>query len=122
MTPDVVVDIGNSRMKWGRVRGNRVAEVASLDLYSENAWLEQATRWELDSSSRWVVVSVNPPATAEFSPWLGGASATVKVIDSPSQIPLDLSALAERYSTPADALFQLRRGARRYTAHGVPLR
>ena len=91
MTPDVVVDIGNSRMKWGRVRGNRVAEVASLDLYSENAWLEQATRWDLDSSSRWVVVSVNPPATAEFSPWLGGASATVKVIDSPSQIPLDLS-------------------------------
>ncbi len=91
MTPDVVVDIGNSRMKWGRVRGDRVAEVASLDLYSEDVWLEQATHWEVDSTSRWVIVSVNPPATDEFLPWLGGASSTVRVIESHSQIPLPLS-------------------------------
>lgn len=91
MTPDVVVDIGNSRMKWGRVRGDRVAEIANLDLYSEDAWLEQATRWELDATSQWVVVSVNPPATDEFLPWLGGVGATVKLIESHLQIPLALS-------------------------------
>jgi len=32
MTPDVVVDIGNSRMKWGVCRDGRVAEVMRLPL------------------------------------------------------------------------------------------
>ena len=32
MTPDVVVDIGNSRMKWGLCAGGRVTESLSLPL------------------------------------------------------------------------------------------
>ena len=34
MTPDVVVDIGNSRMKWGRVTGGAVSDMVSLPMAS----------------------------------------------------------------------------------------
>ena len=47
MTPDVVVDVGNSRMKWGRVSGGRVAEVAAFDHDDAVGWKRQCELWEL---------------------------------------------------------------------------
>jgi type III pantothenate kinase len=38
MTPDVVVDIGNSRMKWGRCIGRRVIETAYFGHDDAIAW------------------------------------------------------------------------------------
>ena len=38
MTPDVVVDIGNSRIKWGVCRDDRVVDVVRLPLDDEAAW------------------------------------------------------------------------------------
>ena len=50
VTPDVVVDIGNSRMKWGRCADGRVAEmVVACRSTIRDAWAEQAGAVETDS-------------------------------------------------------------------------
>ena len=90
MTPDVVVDIGNSRMKWGRVVAERVAEVAVFESDDSEIWFEQATKWHLDESTNWVIASVHPVATEAFVEWLGTGVGSVTVLVSHAQIPLPL--------------------------------
>jgi type III pantothenate kinase len=79
MKPDVVVDIGNSRMKWGWVnyqvkpaqrRRSRVREMAALPLANPHAWGEQLDRWSVGRASRWAVTGVNVPARDSFLDWL----------------------------------------------------
>ena len=75
MTPDVVVDIGNSRMKWGRCADGKVAEMASLSLEEPAVWTIQAATWRLPS--RWVLlVAVLSIVAAEVG---GGAMARFRV-------------------------------------------
>src|SRR5262249_34977621 len=50
---DVVVDIGNSRMKWGRVDGGGVAASVSLPLDDPAAWEKQRTEWRLRGPAPW---------------------------------------------------------------------
>ena len=85
MTPDVVVDIGNSRMKWGLVRGGRIAEIAALD-FERGSWVQQGLAWDVDPGSDWYVASVNPPVFDRFKKALGD----VIRIESYRQIPLKL--------------------------------
>lgn len=79
MKPDVVVDIGNSRMKWGWVnyqekpaqgRRSLVWEMAALPLADSQAWGEQMDMWSVDRASRWAVTGVNVPARDNFLDWL----------------------------------------------------
>jgi type III pantothenate kinase len=81
VTPDVVVDIGNSRMKWGRCADGRVAEMASLPLDEPAAWTIQSATWRLPSPSSWAVASVNPDATARFHRWAADAGGSVVLLD-----------------------------------------
>jgi type III pantothenate kinase len=79
MKPDVVVDIGNSRMKWGllsdpRSRGGnqaqRIQELATLPLDDADAWAVQWAQWQLFGPALWVVASVNTAAEQRFLQWL----------------------------------------------------
>ncbi|MCE9564357.1 MAG: type III pantothenate kinase [Planctomycetes bacterium] len=71
MTPDVVVDIGNTRVKWGVCKGNRVTEVRRLSLDEPAIWdAELATLPPRTEARRWALASVNPPALARFRDWL----------------------------------------------------
>jgi type III pantothenate kinase len=111
MTPDVVVDIGNSRMKWGRVTGGAVAEMVSLSLTDEREWDGQRAEWSLGDATRWAVAGVNPGAQKRFESWAG---ADVFVISSYRQLPVTvavdrpelvgidrlLNAVAAKSSTP----------------------
>jgi type III pantothenate kinase len=91
VTPDVVVDIGNSRMKWGRCEGRRVTEMVSLTVDEPAAWTIQATTWGLKSPLAWAVASVNPDATARFLKWTAGTGDSVLVLDDHRAIPLHYS-------------------------------
>jgi type III pantothenate kinase len=116
MTPDVVVDIGNSRMKWGLCRSGRVREKVSLPLSQSAAWSDQLTGWNITGQDRWAVAGVNPPRLRRFLSWLGtraGAVATIDhwhfngltvAVDKPTQVGIDrlLTALAARRIAPAD--------------------
>lgn len=90
MTPDVVVDIGNSRMKWGRVRGNRVAEVAVLDFADEGKWFTRALEWGLGTHTTWIIAGVNPPKTEELLSWLGQHADGISILESHCAIPMSL--------------------------------
>jgi type III pantothenate kinase len=67
--PHIVVDIGNSRMKWGRCLG-RVEEVAALPLDDLNAWDDLAEKWDDEpGGGYWVVAGVNPKRIEQFLQW-----------------------------------------------------
>lgn len=86
MTPDIVVDIGNSRMKWGRVAGGAVAEMVSLSLTDEREWEGQLAKWRLALPlKKWAMAGVNPPATERFESWVGNKGLR---ISNYGQIPI----------------------------------
>ncbi len=91
MTPDVVVDIGNSRMKWGLCEGKRVSEVRRLSLHDLAAWdAEFAKIPRRSSACQWAVASVNPPALARFREWLNPRGITV-VFENSSDLPIRMN-------------------------------
>ncbi len=69
MTPDVVVDIGNTRVKWGRCAAGRVTEMASLAGDIAEEWSSQVREWDLDSGLTWAVASVQPTWQQLFTRW-----------------------------------------------------
>lgn len=88
MTPDIVVDIGNSRIKWGRCTSDAVVEAVSLPPDEPEGWTSQLERWRLWGPRAWVVASVQPERCARFVEWLRARGDTVLLLDSARQIPL----------------------------------
>ncbi|HZT83673.1 MAG TPA: type III pantothenate kinase [Gemmataceae bacterium] len=88
MIPDVVADIGNSRVKWGRCAGGAVAEAASLPPDDPDAWQAQLDRWGLMGPRCWAVAGVHPRRRDQLAEWLRSRGAAVRVIDSPGDLPL----------------------------------
>ncbi len=88
MTPDVVVDIGNSRMKWGRSQKGSIAEMVSLPLDEPGAWTACLAAWGLQSPLRWAVASVNPQARERFHEWATDAGDEVRFLDDYRAVPL----------------------------------
>jgi type III pantothenate kinase len=88
MRPDVVVDVGNTRIKWGRCSAGAVAAVASLPPEDPAAWEQQARSWELGSPTTWVLTGVHPARRTLLAHWLRQRGDDVRVIDSARQLPL----------------------------------
>lgn len=88
MTPDIVVDIGNSRMKWGRVTRGAVAEMVSLSLTDEWEWKGQLAKWRLELPMKWAMAGVNPPAMQRFESWAGDGGVRISTY---RQIPLEVA-------------------------------
>lgn len=88
MTPDVVVDVGNTRMKWGRCAGGRVAEMAALPLDRPAEWAQQLSVWGLTGPLLWAVASVNPPAAGRFREWAEANSDEVTQLRDHRDLPI----------------------------------
>jgi type III pantothenate kinase len=87
MKPDLVVDVGNSRTKWGRCLDGRVSEFVSLtDDFTD--WNRMAAAWKLSRGSRWVVSSVQPARCAAFVEWADARGDHAIVLDAVEQLPL----------------------------------
>jgi type III pantothenate kinase len=80
VTPDVVVDIGNTRMKWGRVSAGRVAEVVAFGHDDPGGWKRFCELWELTSSTRWLLAGVVPRVLRRFEEWLVARGMVAKTI------------------------------------------
>ena len=76
--PDVVVDVGNTRVKWGRVTAGRVAEVAALPP-DPAAWDDQARVWGLGRTS-WATAGVHPQRLMRFRDWAAARGDAVREI------------------------------------------
>lgn len=92
MTPDVVVDIGNSRVKWGRCAPTVVAGGwVALPHGDMTAWDEQAARWQIPPGAWWAVSGVNPSQVELFAKWVRSIDGTVVIFNTPSQLPIKLA-------------------------------
>jgi type III pantothenate kinase len=80
MTPDVVVDVGNTRIKWGRCHGGAVADTRSLAPDDEAGWHVQAILWGLPNPTAWAVAAVHPERCERFAGWARGRGDSVTVL------------------------------------------
>lgn len=88
MKPDIVVDVGNTRIKWGRCADDRVIEMASLAHDDENDWRRQLADWQIPSGSIWGVSGVQPAQRDRLCTWLAGQGHKIDVVNSYRQLPL----------------------------------
>jgi type III pantothenate kinase len=87
MTPDVVVDVGNTRVKWGLVAGREVARMASLPEDPE-AWAREAAAWPLPRPATWVLASVRPSRSERLAAWVAARGDRVVRLERAAQLPL----------------------------------
>lgn len=113
MTPDIVVDIGNSRIKWGICRDLGIheppresdlalrwklglihdeSEIGLCSLTLEQSEWENLRR-ELPNHRplKWAIASVNPDTSRQFIHWLDGHGDSYTVIDQSMRLPLSIN-------------------------------
>jgi type III pantothenate kinase len=90
MTPTIVVDIGNSRIKWGWCQNGRIAERASLPPDDPTAWQGQLDAWTLTGPASWVVSSVQPERRDRLVGWVHRRGDPVLVLEQARQLPLQV--------------------------------
>ncbi len=88
MNVDVVVDVGNTRIKWGRCVGSRVVETASLPPDCVPEWDSQYARWSRGTPLAWLVSGVNPPKREILVAWLRQRGDTVRLLQEARELPL----------------------------------
>jgi type III pantothenate kinase len=87
-TPLLVVDVGNTRVKWGRCDANAVAAAAALPPDDPAAWQRQLDAWALTGPLTWAVGGVHPARRDRLAEWLRQRGDTVHLLTSPEQLPL----------------------------------
>jgi type III pantothenate kinase len=85
---EIGVDIGNTRVKWGRVSDARVEEMVSLSDQTTE-WEGQASRWRLQAgATKWCLASVHPERRDRFAGWVVARGDELLRIDSYRQLPM----------------------------------
>jgi type III pantothenate kinase len=88
MTPAVVVDVGNSRIKWGRCSTAAVTDMVSLPPDAPDAWQAQLASWGRADASSWAISGVDPERLDRLVEWLRRRGARVLILDRWQQLPL----------------------------------
>jgi len=87
--PNVVVDIGNSRMKWGWCAfGQPITTSSAISTTDPGEWSWHAEKFPIEGRIAWAVASVNPPALSRFLEWATGRGDAALVIDHYRQLPI----------------------------------
>lgn len=118
MHPDVVVDVGNTRIKWGRCAADRVVEMVSLGHDDPVGWKRQAAAWAFGPVVRWAVGGVNPRAAAAFVRWAEAAGGACLWLRTPAELPIRLD-VDEPTAVGIDRVFGAL-AARSLTPPGTP--
>lgn len=88
MRPDVVADIGNSFIKWGRCADGAVTEQAYLHPEQPDAWQAQRDTWGGPGPLAWAVAGVHPTRRDALVKWLRQQGDTVLVLERAADLPL----------------------------------
>jgi type III pantothenate kinase len=98
MTPDIVVDIGNTRVKWGLCGPAGVIATARLAA-DPQAWAGCLADWRYEHAARipsrplrWALAGVVPDLRDRFRAWVTERGDAALVIDSLRQLTLDVQA------------------------------
>lgn len=86
----IVVDVGNSRIKWARCTATGVSSTVSLAHDDPSGWSDQLKQWHPAGTCSWVVTGVNPQARDKFSTWLRSQGQRVRLLDDPDELPLEV--------------------------------
>jgi type III pantothenate kinase len=116
MTPHVVADVGNTRIKWGRCSPDAVTETASLPPEDDCAWQEQFDAWRVARGGQWVLAGVHPARRDRLADWLGQRGQMVRVVADPAELPLRILP-AEPEKTGIDRLLDAVAANRRRAAN-----
>ncbi len=84
MTPDIVVDIGNTRIKWGWCQNGRVDRISSLG--------DDPAQWDREIGDHrpatWAIASVHPARQDRVLQWIAARGETAGVLSDYRQIPI----------------------------------
>ena len=112
MRPNLVVDVGNSRIKLGRCQGGRVLEHVSVAPDDPREWVEVVRLWFGDRGLHVAVAGVHPARLSRFREWAMGCGYFPSVIASPDQLPLPVD-VAEPGRVGIDRLLGVLAASRR---------
>jgi type III pantothenate kinase len=87
MRPNVVVDVGNTRIKWGLCGEDAVRSTCSLPHEDPRAWERQLDQWP-EARGLWVVSGVHPKRRDQLMEWLRARGQHVYLLDDPKDLPL----------------------------------
>jgi type III pantothenate kinase len=90
MTPDIVVDVGNSRIKWGRCTAAGVIESVALPHGDTASWQAQRTRWNAARPLSWVVSGVHPGERDRVAEWVRSQGDVARILDNPDDLHLEV--------------------------------
>lgn len=88
MTPDVVVDIGNSRIKWGWRNAAGTFQHLSMDPDNRDVWEAKVPDTGHRSPLLWGVASVHPKRLERFTAWATGRGDQVVTIHDRARLPI----------------------------------
>lgn len=88
MKPDVIADVGNSRIKWGLCGGEGVRDGCSLPPDDVAIWEQQFVRWALLPQCQWLIAGVHPARRDRLADWLRQHQQRVVILDDPQCLPL----------------------------------
>lgn len=88
MHPDLVADVGNSFIKWGRCADGAVVEQAYLQPDDPDGWQVQREAWDCGTPVAWAVAGVHPQRRDSLLKWLRRNGETVLLLDSAAKLPL----------------------------------
>jgi type III pantothenate kinase len=91
MIPDVVVDVGNTRIKWGLCRAGKIVATVSLPPDAPNDWEQQLRTWAQSPPSSWVLTGVHPSRRDALKKWLRARGEQVLVLIDPKSLPLHIA-------------------------------
>jgi type III pantothenate kinase len=87
----LVVDVGNTRIKWGLCDATAVCKSASLPPDDPAAWNKQLAKWRLNGQSAWALAGVNPERTNRLAAWLHDRGDAIALVTSPKQLNLKVA-------------------------------
>ncbi len=88
MNVAIVVDVGNTRIKWGRCGAEGIGQIASLPPDDPSSWQRQLQDWQLTGPLAWAVSAVHPPRRDHLVSWLQERGDTVRLLDRSRDLPL----------------------------------
>ena len=86
MRPTVVVDVGNTRIKWGLCDAGTVVRTASLG-DDPDEWDRQRAQWPLRGNA-WVLAGVQPQRGGRLRDWLAARGQHVVLLEGAGKLPL----------------------------------
>ena len=90
MKTSVVVDVGNTRIKWGLATSDGLTAAAALPADDPAAWQSLLNCWQVNGSLHWIIAGVHPKRCGELVEWVRGQKQQVTLLEDWRRLPLKI--------------------------------